>query len=77
MKLHLVCSIESPFGKCPDCNAETALLTGSDRFDVHDEDLPDDHPLADALLDGVETGLEITCHWCPACEHVTAVAVNA
>ena len=70
-KLHLVWSAESKSGTCPECEGPTALLTQSGTMNVDSED-----PQADDLQDGVETGLDVTAHWCPECCVVTAVAVN-
>lgn len=69
--LHLVWSTECPPGECPHCGAETALLIGSGFFEC---DCESSH--AEVLADGVETGLEITCHWCQSCGAVTAIAIN-
>ena len=69
--MHLYYSIERN-GRCPDCDGVTALLTASETFDVDEES-----PFAEQLSDGVETGCEVTLHWCPACEMVCAVTVNA
>lgn len=70
--IHLVWSSESKPDTCPDCDGPTALLTQSETMFVDSED-----PQADELQDGVETGMEVTAHWCPECRQVTSVAVNA
>ena len=69
--MHLNFSIEHN-GRCPQCDGQTALLTTSETFDVDEES-----PFAAELAEGVETGCEVTLHWCPACRLVTALAVNA
>ena len=68
--MHLHWSIERN-GCCPQCDGETALLVGSQIFDVDEES-----PFAEQLSDGVETGCEVTLHWCPECLLVCAMAVN-
>ena len=69
--MHLLYSREHR-GKCPRCEGDVALLTTSPVFDCDEES-----PFAEQLSDGVETGLEITCHWCPECRIVTSLAVNS
>lgn len=70
-RLHLTWSSETTPGQCPTCNGNTALLTQSETFDCDEES-----SWSKELRDGVETGLEVSCHWCPGCGKVTSVSVN-
>ena len=56
---------------CPKCGGRTALLVGSSCLDCDEES-----PFAEVLSDGVETGIELTAHWCPACDRAVSVCVH-
>jgi hypothetical protein len=69
--LHIVHSTETADGKCPQCSGETALVVCCDCWDVDAES-----PFAEELIDGVQTGLEISGHWCEECRMLASVAIN-
>jgi hypothetical protein len=69
--IHIVHSTETADGKCPQCGGETALVVCSDCWDVDEES-----PFAEDLIDGVQTGLEISGHWCEECGLLACIAIN-
>ena len=71
MKLHLHWTTEQKTGQCPECKGETVLIVSHDIWEAADEELQ-----SGLFADGVETGLEITGHWCPECREMRSIAVN-
>jgi predicted RNA-binding Zn-ribbon protein involved in translation (DUF1610 family) len=71
MTIHLHWTTEKTDGKCPECGGNTALVVSVDCWDVDEES-----PSAVSSADGVETGLEITGHWCPECREMRSIAIN-
>jgi hypothetical protein len=70
-RVHLRWSSEKDPGICPACGETTALIVCCDCWEVDGES-----PHADDLADGVETGVEVSGHWCPTCRVMTSLAVN-
>lgn len=68
---HIHWSTEHHDGECPTCKSPTAQLFNHDSWTVDDES-----PMAEMLSGGVETGAEVTCHWCELCREVTSVSIN-
>ena len=62
---------ETTPGTCATCGGRTALLVGSGCLDCDEES-----PFAEVLADGVETGIELTAHWCVECGRATSVCVH-
>jgi len=69
--IHISHSTETAKGKCPQCGGDTALVVCCDCWDVDEES-----PFAEDLIDGVQTGLEISGHWCDECRMLASIAVN-
>jgi hypothetical protein len=71
-RVHLHWTSENQSGTCPTCGGNTALIVCCDCWDVDEES---SH--AEELADGVETGVEVSGHWCPTCQTMTSMAVNS
>lgn len=79
MKTHLVWSLETPDGRCPHCKGVTLLVSPFGEWKVHESDDKAVNDLASVVAEdgtiGIE-GDEVTAHYCPSCERITAISLN-
>lgn len=77
---HLVWSIEMQVGECPHCKGNTVLGICNRWAEIDEEQAVEavgqstyDHEFAE----GVSLAEEMTVHYCPSCERITAFSLNA
>lgn len=69
---HITWSIETPDGRCPECNGKTVLITFFSECEVHD-----DNKEEVAALDGsVMIAEELSGHYCGECHKLTSLSLN-